>query len=170
MRVAPSRPARTSYGPFSGKPRIAADRPGPGASASGSGRAFSPGTRSTARSLRGSNAIAVASSCGPLPRSSTLVSVWPATTCALVTTTPSRATQPEPSTPSPHAVPRIFTTLAAAARTCGSRPIPFAGGATFASGPSILGNGSKRASAFSSGPDGGSALLSRDRISERWTS
>ena len=67
-------------------------------------------------------------------------------------------------------MPRIFTTLPAAASTCGSRAIPFAGGATRASGPSMRGNGSKRASALSSGPDGGSALLSRVRISERWTS
>ena len=83
---------------------------------------------------------------------------------------PSPATQPDPSTPSPQAVPRIFTTLSAAARTCGSRAIPARGAGTFASGPSMRGNGSKRASALSSGPDGGSAALSRVRICERWTS
>ena len=69
----------------------------------------SPGTRSTARSLRGSNAIACARA-RSRPSGSTRVSSWPATTCALVTTTPGSATQPEPSTPTPHAVPRIFTT------------------------------------------------------------
>ena len=35
-------------------------------------------------------------------------------------------------------------------------------------GPSIVGNGSKRASALSSGPDGGSTALSSWRITERW--
>ena len=35
----------------------------------------------------------------------------PATTCAFVTTRPGRATQPEPSTPSPHAIPVTRTTL-----------------------------------------------------------
>ena len=48
--------------------------------------------------------------------------------------------------------------------------MPAFGGATRASGPSMRGNGSKRASALSSGPEGGSALLSRLRICERWTS
>ncbi len=67
-------------------------------------------------------------------------------------------------------MPRIFTTLAAAAWTSGSRAIPACGGATRASGPSIRGNGSSRRSEFSSGPDGGSTVLSRCRIAERWTS
>ena len=48
--------------------------------------------------------------------------------------------------------------------------MPAFGAATRASGPSMRGNGSKRASALSSGPEGGSALLSRLRICERWTS
>ena len=94
----------------------------------------------------------------------------PATTWAFVTTSPPSATQPDPATPRPHAVPRIFTTLAAAAWTSGSRVIPVSGGATRASGPSIRGNGSSRRSEFSSGPDGGSTVLRRWRMTERWTS
>ena len=49
--------------------------------------ASSDGTRSTARSRTGSNATTVASYCAPLT-SSTVVSSSPATTCALVTTSP----------------------------------------------------------------------------------
>ena len=41
----------------------------------------------------------------------------PATTCALVTTRPGPATQPEPSMPSPQAVPTTRTTLRAASLT-----------------------------------------------------
>ena len=94
----------------------------------------------------------------------------PATTCAFVTTSPSPATQPEPSTPRPHAVPSTFTTLPAASSTSGSLSIPRAGGATFASGPSIFGKGSSRRRELSSGPEGGRIVLSRCRIVERWTS
>ena len=94
----------------------------------------------------------------------------PATTCAFVTTTPSRATQPDPSTPSPHAVPSTFATLRPAALTCGSRAMRELGGATFASGPLMCGKGSKRASAFRIAPDGGSVLLRARRIVERWMS
>ena len=54
------------------------------------------GTASSARSLRESNQIAWASRCGPLPPTWTVVSSWPATTWALVTTTSSPATQPLP--------------------------------------------------------------------------
>ena len=57
-----------------------------------------------------------------------------------------------------------------AARTSGSRAMPRGGGATSADGPSTCGKGSSRRSEFSSGPDGGSAVLSRCRIAERWTS
>ena len=38
------------------------------------------------------------------------------------------ATQPDPSMPSPHAVPSTRTTLPAAERTCGSRAIRDVGG------------------------------------------
>ena len=48
-------------------------------------------------SLRGSKAIAVASSRSPAPLGCTVVSSWPATTCAFVTTMPGAATQPEPA-------------------------------------------------------------------------
>ena len=53
----------------------------------------------------------------PFPPASTRVSSCPATTWAFVTTSPSRATQPEPATPRPQAVPRTLTTLARAERT-----------------------------------------------------
>ena len=60
-RVWPSRPARTSYGPLRGKPRIAPRSCRTrGSAASGSAGASRPATRSTARSLRESNAIACA--------------------------------------------------------------------------------------------------------------
>ncbi len=84
---------------------------------------------------------------------------------------PSAATQPEPSTPTPHAVPRILTTLALAARTCGSRAIALCGGGTAAApGPEMRGNGSSEDSVLSSGPVGGSSALSWRRIVERCTS
>src|SRR3954449_8038841 len=51
------------------------------------------------------------------------------------------------SMPSPHAVPRIRTTLGAAARTPGTRRTCGFGGGTCASGPPSAGNGSNRASA-----------------------
>ena len=135
-----------------------------GSSASVSAGAFSPSTRSTARSLRESNDTTIASSPGWRPRTSTRVSSCPATTCAFVTTSPFPATQPEPSTPSPHALPRIFTTLSAAARTPSARAIPAVGGGTRADGASIRGNGSSRASASISPLDGGSHVLSCCRI------
>ena len=97
-------------------------------------------------SLRGSNATAVRVEPGPWrPRSSTRVSFCPATTCALVTTSPSprhpaRALDARARTP----LPRIFTTLVRGRRARrGSRAIPRRGGATRASGPSMRGNGSK---------------------------
>ena len=121
-------------------------------------------------SLRGSKYTACAARPGSRPPSRTVVSSSPATTCAFVTTSPGAATQPEPATPSPQALPSTFTTPAAASWTSGSRAMPARGGATPASGPSIRGNGSRRRSEFSSGPDGGRTVLSRWRIAERWTS
>ena len=57
----------------------------------------------------------------------TVVSSSPATTWALVTTRPGAATQPEPSTPSPQAVPRTRTTERPARQTSGSVAIPRVG-------------------------------------------
>ena len=85
-----------------------------------------------------------------------------------MTTTPGAATQPLPEIPSPHAVPRTRTTLAAAARTSGSRAIWLVGAAGIG-GPAIDGNGSTRASAFSS-RSGGTISFSRCSTSERCTS
>ena len=76
--------------------------------------------------------------------------------------------QPLPCTPRPQAVPSTRTTPRPAARTSGSRAIAAFGRGTFADGPRIDGNGSKRASARRIGPDGGRTVLSRRRIAERW--
>ena len=65
----------------------------------------------------------------------TVVSSSPATTCALVTTSPEPATHPDPSTPSPQAVPRTLTTLSPARCTSGSVAIARSGARTVASGP-----------------------------------
>ena len=98
------------------------------------------------------------------------MSFCPATTCALVTTSSGPTTQPEPSTPRPHALPRTFTTESAAATTPAARAIPAVGAGTRASGPSMRGNGSSRASASISPLEGGSTVLRCCRIVERWTS
>ena len=85
-------------------------------------------------------------------------------------TVSSPTTQPDPSTPTPHALPRTFTTLWRASSTCGSRAIPAFGGGTFAVGPSMCGNGSSARSVLSSGPVGGRIALSWRRIADCWTS
>ena len=121
-------------------------------------------------SSEGSNATACASSIGPRPPSCTVVSSWPATTWAFVTTRPGPATHPEPLTPRPQAVPSTRTTEAPAASTSGSRAIAAVGGGTSASGPAMSGKGSNRARALRTEPDGGRTALSCWRISERWIS
>ena len=65
-------------------------------------------------------------------------------------------------------MPSTRTTLLPAALTCGSRAIFESGGGTSAAGPRIDGNGSKRASAWMIGPEGGSVAFSSFRIAERW--
>src|SRR3989442_4626006 len=74
----------------------------------GSGRAARAGTSSTATSRTGSNATTVADSARPAGVT-TVVALSPATTCALVTTSPGAATQPLPSWISSHARPLTFT-------------------------------------------------------------
>src|SRR5215831_8447698 len=74
----------------------------------GRGRAARSGTSSTATSRRGSNATTVAGSVRPVGPI-TDVECSPATTCALVTTTPGAATHPLPSWISSHARPDTFT-------------------------------------------------------------
>ena len=59
----------------------------------------------------------------------------PATTCAVVTTRPGAAIQPEPSMPRPHAVPGTRTTLGRAATTPALWSSRGSGGPTRASGP-----------------------------------
>ena len=107
---------------------------------------------------------------GNSPPTSTVVSCSPATTCALVSTSPGRATHPEPSMARPQAVPSTRTTLREAARTPGERATAGSGGATSGEGPAIEGSGSRRASALRIGPVGGSRRLRSRRIAERWMS
>ena len=121
-------------------------------------------------SLVASKATAVASRRGPTPRSCTAVSSSPAMTCALspraVARDPARALDAQ-------AAGRAQDPHDAAGRR--SRPpdrarSPRAAPARRPSGPSMCGNGSKRASALRIEPDGGSTALRRCRISERWMS
>ena len=63
-------------------------------------------------------------------------------TWALVTTRSGAATQPEPSTPRPQAVPRTRTTERRAATTSGSATMAPSGRATGTAGPEIDGAGS----------------------------
>ena len=85
----------------------------------------------------------------------TVVSSSPATTWALVTIRPGRAAQPEPSTPSPQAVPSTRTTEPPAPTTSGSvGDRRRRARATGAAGPMIEGAGSTRSSAFRTGARG----------------
>ncbi len=88
----------------------------------------------------------------------------PATTCAAVTTRSGVANQPLPSTPIPHASPRMRTTDADARRTAGSAEIAGLTGVAGAAGPVIDGNGSIRASRCSS-RRGGTTSSSRRTMS-----
>ena len=130
-----------------------------------------PGTRSTARSFVGRTTTASASSPGWRPRSSTRVSFCPATTCALVTTSPGAG---DPAGALDAQPARVAEDLDHRVRRGDARPraraIPAVGAGTRASGPSMRGNGSSRASASISPLDGGSAALRCCRIVERWTS
>ena len=89
----------------------------------------------------------------------------PATTCAFVTTSPSPATQPEPSMPSPQAVPTTRTTLSAAAVSPGASRTEGSGAATPAAGPTRTEKGSMFASA-SITRVGGNSSLSVERMLE----
>ena len=71
---------------------------------------------------------------------------------------------------SPQAVPMTRTTLRDAALIAGAAATRGAGGATSGEGPETWGSGSRRASAFRIGPDGGSSVFSSRRIAERWMS
>ena len=88
-----------------------------------------------------SNETICASSSAPSLRSTWGVST-PATTWALVTTSPLPAIQPEPSIPSPQALPTTRTTLSAALLTPGESSTAGSGGPTPAAGPARVANGS----------------------------
>ena len=102
---------------------------------------------------------------GRLPRSP----IAPSITCAAVTTSCGRATHPEPSTPSPHAVAVMRTTLGRTARTAADESARLSGGVFGGAGPAIDGNGSTRANARRTFR-GGTIVFSRWRISEPRTS
>ena len=78
------------------------------------------------------------------------MSCSPATTCAAVTTRSPRTNQPLPSTPIPHAFPSTRTTDRLARRTFAFPTIRPFGGVLGGAGPVIDGNGSMRASRWSS--------------------
>ena len=137
-------------------------------SATSSALPLSPATRSTATSLRTSNATTSAERYFP-SRRSTRESRTPATTWAFVTTRPGPAIQPEPSIPRPQAVPVTRTTDGAACLTPGRFAMLGSGGATAASGPGIESNGSTRAIA-SIRRWGGNSRLIRSRIFDACTS
>jgi hypothetical protein len=80
-----------------------------------------------------------------------------------------RATQPEPSTPSPHAVAVIRTTLGRARTTAAEERTRVSGGTEGGAGPAICGNGSTRAKARRT-VRGGAIVFSRCRISDFCTS
>src|ERR1700744_3248919 len=120
-----------------------------------SGRRSRPGTRRMAMSLWGSRTSTWAGGAGPPPSIWIWVSLSPATTWALVTTRPGATTQPDPSTPSPQALPNTRTTLWRAALTPGLPRMRASGAATLGAGPRTDGSGSNRDSALRMGPDGG---------------
>ena len=103
---------------------------------------------------------------GPSPSICTVVSSWPATTWALVTTMPSPAIQPDPWTPRPQAVPSTLTTLCRRAHVgiAGDRRV---GRAYVGRGAVDARQGSKRASALRRARRAAGGLSSR-RITERW--
>ena len=106
----------------------------------------SPATRRTARSLRGSNATACVGARLAAAAAAPCVSFWPGHDVRVGDHEPRRA-RPSPS-PRRRARTRaedLHDARAAASWTSGSRAIPARGGATPASGPSIRGNGSRRA-------------------------
>ncbi len=88
------------------------------------------GTASRARSRSGSKATTVAERWAPSSRM-TVVDGSPATTWALVTTSPGLTTKPEPSSTRWHDTPSTFTTDRATwASWAADNPVP-AGGATW---------------------------------------
>src|SRR4051812_50132350 len=91
-------------------------------------------------SLTRSKATTAAARSAPSLRSTLGVSI-PATTWAFVTTRPGPATHPEPSIPSPQAVPTTRTTLSAAALTPPVSRTAASGGATPPAGPADGGDG-----------------------------
>ncbi len=98
------------------------------------------------------------------------MSSWPATTCAFVTTTPSRrhpaaALHAEAAGGAEH----LHHAARPRARTCGSRAMRESGGADVGlRARRSAGTGRSGRSACRIGPDGGSCSLSARRIAERW--
>ena len=176
MRTAavwPRRAGRTSKGPFSGKPRTAAEVPGFAFTCRAQRRrAADARARAGSRGrCCGSNQIGLrVDATGPSPPSWTVVSSWPATTCAFVTTIPSPGRPSRcPATPSPQAVPSTRTTLRPAARTSRvAGDLRVRRRHVRGAGRGSAGTGRSARARCRIGPDGGSAAFSLWRISERW--
>ena len=142
----PTPPGRTSNGPLSGKPRIAAEVPDAGSPASRQ-RVGVEAVDAQDRDVVARVEVDRLRPAGPAPRPPSRTACRPPRRRRGRSSRPARRRRPSPSPPrrARRRVPSTFTTLAAAARTSGSRAIPARGGATRASGPSIRGNGSSRA-------------------------
>ena len=84
-----------------------------------------------------------------------------------MTTSPGRATQPEPSTASPQALPITRTMLRCARFTPGRASTRGLGGAIGATGAAIAGKGSTRESALRT-LDGGTIVFSSRSTYDRW--
>ena len=156
-------------GPSRGKPRTSAGVPDSGTAMTRSGDARRPGTLTIATSSLRLNCSTVPCSGPSSPNASTVGLPSPATTCALVTTRPGAATQPEPSTANPHESARTLTTDRPAALTAGSDPNPDCGAASNpAERPLIEGRGSIACTAPSRSPvDGATPTIAETTLDDR---
>ena len=168
----PRRPGRRR-GRSSGKPE---DRPR--RARRGSTRAAAaparpgPATRSTATSLRGSNAIGVRRRARPRRPRSLHGRVVLAGDDVGVRHHEARRRRPSPSPrrPGRRRCRAPARRCAGARATSGRARPPRVGGGDVGPGPSIAGNGSKRASALRTGPRRRQHLVELRRIAERWMS
>ena len=125
--------------------------------------------RAAARSLRGLVVDRRRARARRRREVATVVSSSPATTWALVTTSSGAATQPEPATPSPQAVPSTRTVASPALRTVGVGDDPLIRGLDVGLGPADRrSSGRPGAGPCSSGPDGGRTSFSAARIADCW--
>ena len=170
-RVAPSRPARDVVRPVA---REAEDRAAGARARVGDERqrgASRPGTRRTARSLRGSKATASRRSRRPAPAQQHRRVLLARDDVGVgddepVARDPAGALDAQPA----GGAEDLARRSRAAARTCGSRAIAARGAGTSRLGPSIARERVEARQRLEQRPDGGSTSLSCRRIVERWTS